>query len=98
MGVIGLRLDDFLMLYVDEMNAIVKAWNLREEELQKDSWERTRVGAAITIIPHVKKLPPLKKLLPLPWDHDSQDRRETVTKEEAFERLNSLRAHLATTE
>lgn len=92
-GVIGLSLNDFLLLYVDEINAIIAAWNERETELQKDSWERARASAALTIAPHVKKLPTLRQLMPLPWEGvEAKD--PEVGKEDAKERLKSLLAKM----
>lgn len=88
-GVIGLSLNDFLLLYVDEINAIIAAWNERETELQKDSWERARASAALTIAPHVKKLPTLRQLMPLPWEVGEAKAPE-VGKEEAKRRLSEV--------
>lgn len=90
---IGLSLNDFLLLYVDEINAIIVAWNERETELQKDSWERARASAALTIAPHVKKLPTLRQLMPLPWE-DGEAKAPEVGKEDAKERLKSLLAKM----
>lgn len=37
------------------------------EAADRESWERVRLLAAITVSPHTNKTVMLKKLLPLPW-------------------------------
>lgn len=67
-GCIGMSFDDFCRCYYDEFDAIWRAWKDAEEARTRDAWERTRLLAAITIQPHVKRKLTPQKLVPLPWD------------------------------
>lgn len=68
LGCIRLSYHDFCSCYPDEFFSICKAWrDMRDAEVRTD-WERTRLLAAITIQPHIKRKITPQKLLPLPWD------------------------------
>ena len=41
-GVIGLRVDDFLLMYVDEYEAVLKSHRETREQEYRDGWERMR--------------------------------------------------------
>lgn len=59
---------DFCACHIDEFEAIAKAWMEREENHERQEWERLRTLAAITIQPHIRKKLTARQLMPLPWD------------------------------
>lgn len=94
LGCIGLSYDDFCNLYQQEFAAVNKAWYQQQEALQQGEWERTRILAAISIQPHVKKKLTPEKLLPLPWDGKRRKAAKgdepELTKEQKHERFKEL--------
>lgn len=62
------------------------------EAQNRDAWERTRILAAITIQPHVKKKLTPKQLIPLPWDKKTTRRSEApkLTAEEKKRRFEEV--------
>ncbi|MBO5626613.1 MAG: hypothetical protein J5953_12620 [Prevotella sp.] len=91
----GMRLDDWCRLDVDDFNSAVKAWNEMRDGDEHGRWNRMRILASIVIQPHVKGKMSPERLLPLPWDkgRDRQaDKRkaETLSKEAQKERLEEL--------
>lgn len=61
--------DDFCLCTFDEFEAICEAWRGMAEGRNRAAWERTRISAAISIQPHVRKRITARQLLPLPWDN-----------------------------
>lgn len=79
----------------DEFEAVCKAYSDRGDAEFKESWERTRMLATITIQPHVSKKITPRKLLPFPWDKetpqgDSSKETPKLTAEEKKERFEKL--------
>lgn len=64
---------DFELCTIPEFEAVVKAWYEKEEARMQTSWETTRMLAAITIQPHIKKKITPAKLLPFPWDKTKEE-------------------------
>jgi hypothetical protein len=64
----GMRLDDWCRLDVDDFNSAAKAWSEMRDGGERGQWERMRVLASIVIQPHVKGRMKPERLLPLPWD------------------------------
>ncbi len=67
------------------------------ERQERDSWERTRILAAICIQPHIKKKITPKQLIPLPWDNKKQKPKSDepeLTKEEMKARFEELKKRL----
>ena len=96
MGVVGLSLDDFCRLSPEELNAVLQAHGEWSREEFRDGWERMRMGACITIQPHVKgKLTP-QKLLPLPWEREERPEqpKEKLTMAERKARMAAAMAKL----
>ena len=91
----GMRLDDWCRLDVDDFNSTVKAWREMREGEDRVAWELMRTHASIVIQPHVKgKLPP-NRLRPLPWDNVRERKAdklksEILSKEAHQERLEEL--------
>lgn len=85
-GCIGMSRDDFCACDFDEFAAICHAWHERGDALSRDSWERTRTLAAITIQPHVRKKLTPRQLLPLPWDCKKQIRSDAPVRTAEEER------------
>ena len=96
LGCIHLSYDDFCRLAPDEFNSVCKVYLDQEQSQYKDSWERMRMLACITIQPHVKnKLTP-QKLLPLSWDNKKprKAKAEHITAKEAEEKRKQIIALL----
>lgn len=96
LGCIHLSYDDFCRLTPDEFNSVCKVYLDQEQSQYKDSWERMRMLACITIQPHVKnKLTP-QKLLPLSWDNKKprKTKAEHITAKEAEEKRKQIIALL----
>lgn len=98
MGVVGLSYNDFCLLDVDEFSAICKAFEERQQLMEQQQWERTRLSATICIQPHVKnKLSP-QKLLPFPWDgkvpRHEDSKAPHLTHEQRQKRVDELEAKL----
>ncbi len=89
-GMIGMRLDDFLSLTPQEFEAINEAWRKNEEEHDKVEWERMRMLACITIQPHVKGHMRPQKLLPFPWEKPKVVRGEDMSLEERQKLMEKL--------
>lgn len=68
LGRMGMRLDDLRRLTVGEFEESVRQWMEKEEAKYHDEWERMRLLATISMMPHTKKHVTPHGLLPLPWD------------------------------
>lgn len=73
-GCVGMSFDDFCKCDHDEFRAICEAWRRKEENKNREEWERMRIMSAISIQPHVKNKITPKQLLPMPWDKDKPSR------------------------
>lgn len=92
-----MRMADFMVLTPAEAEAVCRAHREAEEQRSRDAWERMRMLASISIQPHVKKKIRPRDLLPFPWENGRKAQQgrpetETLTKEEAKERLQGLMA------
>lgn len=91
LGCIGLSLDDFLSLEVDEFEHICRAWHDMTEGREHSRWERARMAAAITIQPHVRRSVRPDKLLPFPWEKKPKaPTPKPVSQAQAKERFTKL--------
>ncbi len=94
-GCIGMRHEDFCLCTVDEFEGICAAWSEHQERIERQSWERTRILAAICIQPHVKNRIHPERLLPLPWDNATSPRpkhqAEELTPEQRLDRFMKLK-------
>lgn len=88
----GMRLDDWCRLDVDDFNSAVKAWNEMRDGDEHGRWNRMRILASIVIQPHVKGKMSPERLLPLPWDKKKGKKapKETLSAEAQKERLKEL--------
>lgn len=95
MGECGMGYEDFRRLTVPELEAVVEAHRRARESEVRDSWERTRTLAVMTMQPHCRKKLNALSLLPLPWDRGAQGRNQTKaapSKDEALARFRELAA------
>lgn len=69
LGVVGMRLDDFMRLTLKEADAVCHSYHETEEQRDRGAWERMRMLAAISIQPHVKKKISPKSLIQFPWEN-----------------------------
>ena len=93
-GCIGMSRDDFCACYLDEFEAIAKAWRERQEIKSQELWEQCRMLATISIQPHVKRRITPKQLLPFPWDRKASEAKRSaedkLTPEERLQRFEKL--------
>lgn len=80
---------DFEASTPGEFEAICRAYHEAEESRMRESWERTRMLAAIVIQPHVKKRVTPRELLPFPWDNRRPDA-PVISKEEQRRRVGEI--------
>ncbi len=78
----GMRLDDWCRLDVDDFNCAAKAWSEMRDGGERGQWERMRVLASIVIQPHVKGRMKPERLLPLPWDKGRYKKQGTRKRED----------------
>lgn len=91
-----LSYDDFCKMDFEDFTAVHKAFVEQRDADLKDKWERMRLLATITILPHINqkkgKLTP-EKLLQLPWDkRRKQEERKahTLTAAQQRKRMEEL--------
>ncbi len=92
-GNIRLRYDEFCGLTPDEFTHIYDAYSDEREEQYKDSWNRMRMLASISLQPYSKNHITPHKLLPFPWDNEDVRQAKDapkVSKEEALKRFEEV--------
>lgn len=90
-GNIGMLLDDFLRLEIEDFRAVYAVWCEHETMKERTAWERTRTLAAVCIQPYSKKRLIPKDIISFPWDNQKKEvSSEIVNKEAAKKRLTSL--------
>ena len=91
-GCIGMTRVEFCDCAYDEFEHICKAWREMTDSLNREQWERTRLLAAITIQPHIRKRITPRQLLPLPWDQKQSrdDKIPELTDEEKRKRFEEI--------
>lgn len=96
MGCIHLSFDDFCNCTIDELDAIIKAWQEQRQEELQGAWERMRMEAFLIVSPKLKKRLTPKQFLSLPWDtkkksyKSKSDDAPVLTKEESRARFEKL--------
>lgn len=96
MGVVGMSLEDFCRLRLDEVDAVLRSnAEARRGEAQR-AWEVMRMQTSMILGPFCKNLPSPDKLLPFPWDKtsDEEEPEVPITQEERIEQERRLRAAL----
>lgn len=87
--------DDFCRLSFAEFSAVLDAYTAQRDADYMNTWEQTRIMGFLTIQPHLKsgtQLTP-NKLLPFPWDKNTEEApAETLTVEQQRRRLEELAA------
>ena len=89
-GVIGLRVDDFLLMYVDEYEAVLRSYREAREQEYRDGWERMRMNASVCVQPHVRKKMSPKDIMRFPWDNEHRNKKPLPTREEAMAEYRNL--------
>ena len=93
MGCIHLSYDDFCRLTPVEVEHIYKEYREEQDSDYKDQWGRIRMLATIMIQPHLKKKITPQKLLPFPWESDTnglQKKEATITPAQSMKRFEEL--------
>ena len=86
----GLSLPDFRNLYPDELSAVFEAKQRQLDFQSRESWEQTRILAAISIQPYSKTRITPASLIPLPWDDHQEKSQAFLSKEDNRKRLEEL--------
>lgn len=78
-----------------EAEAVSDAYHEASQQRTRDAWERMRMLATISIQLNMKKRIRSEDIMPFPWDAEHKTdtenpKAETLTKEEAKERLRGL--------
>lgn len=68
-----MSLDDFDRLTPEEFDAVAEAYVKETEAAKRDRWERTRTCAAWAVAPYIKEGADPTKLIPLPWDAETDE-------------------------
>lgn len=95
LGCIRLSYDDFCKMDFEEFAAVHKAYAEQRDIDFRNDWQRMRLLATIVIQPHLaknKKITP-EKLLPFPWEKNTQKRSEKepkLTPEQQRKRMADL--------
>ena len=86
---VGLSFHDFCLLTPVELEEVFRAWREHHERGSRDSWERMRLHAVMTMQPHCKKRLNARSLLPFPWEKREAGPAESaaVSREEQRERF-----------
>lgn len=87
-----MSLGDFEQLTPQEYSAAVEAYNEYERNVARGEWNRMRMHAYLTIMPHVKRCPPPEKLCPMPWDKPKtpKPKGKPISKEAALARMQEV--------
>lgn len=95
MGVIGMSLDDFCRMRIEEIDEILRCNGQYRTDEGRRAWEVMRTQAFMTLSPFCKNLPEPRRLLPFPWDEedpaDESAPAEYVSAEERAENERRLR-------
>ncbi len=85
---------------MQEFSSIYKAYAAERDAAFKDSWERTRMLAALMLQPYIGKGKTLKPkdLLSFPWEEEkkSQEPKEKIDIEERRRRMERIARRLGT--
>lgn len=75
--------EDFMVSTPTEFTAISNAHREESDIAYRDSWERMRMQAAISIMPYAgKKGVEPRKILPFPWDEKKKPKDDGLTPQE----------------
>lgn len=99
LGRVRISYDDFCRCTPVEFEEVCKAWQETRDAEYKESWERTRLLATITIQPHVKQKLTAHKLLPFAWDNEQPEapQAKQMTAEQRRKRMDEIAKKLGTT-
>jgi hypothetical protein len=95
-GCVGMSLTDFERCTPSEFRAVWKAWQERETQRERRSWEQTRAVCVTLLQPYSKRALRGGDVLHFPWDdetesHPQQEAAEPLTHEEEMERYREAR-------
>ncbi len=96
-GCVGMSRESFERSTPQELEAIIGAWGRREQNHERQEWERTRLLACVVVQPFITERLTPRKLIPLPWDDQGGEStvKENLTvaerREKAKEFLERLR-------
>lgn len=88
----GMSTAEFEAMTPRRFAAAREAYLKEGERRMRDAWERTRMLAAVTLQPFVKRQVRASDVMSFPWDEREESRR--VTAEESRQRLADLLARM----
>lgn len=71
------------------MTALGLAWEGHERE-SRDKWEQTRIIAYNSALPYLKDDPTMEQFMPLEWDSEVKETKQSDDKVSGRERFNEL--------
>ena len=77
-------------MYPEELGAVFAAKQQQLDSQSRESWEQTRILAAISIQPYSKSRITPSSLIPLPWDEKEGEQHAVMSREDDRERLTAL--------
>lgn len=85
-------MDDFCRMAPGEFRAWMEAERKLSEDAERRAWERARMVAAVTLSPHLRKGASRdpRKLVPLPWDADGEEKEKAPAREISREEADAL--------
>lgn len=92
-GCVGMSLSDFERCTPLEFKAVWEAWQEREQQRERGSWERARMVCTMVLQPYAKQALRPRDVLPLPWDDEwaTEEPRTELTHEETARRYAAAR-------
>ena len=79
MGVAGISFDDFCRLRMEEVDEILRACGEKRSQEIHTQWEVMRLQTVMILAPFCQNVPQPKRLLPLPWDNETEEPEEPET-------------------
>lgn len=94
-GCVGMSYEDFVRLTPGELEVVFRAYKERRKADYRDSWERMRQLAVMTMQPHCKSRLSGRRILPFPWEREerrrpSADIPDKRTAREVFEAMRRI--------
>ena len=67
-GELGVAVEEFWNMTMRELINVVHGARAKQKVEYENGWSQTRYIAYYSMVPHLKNPPPMKDMLPLPWD------------------------------
>lgn len=88
-------MEDFEQCTPSEFHAIYHAWQKRELQMERSSWERIRMECLCMLQPHSKKKLHARDVMEFPWEKEERGKRRDERGEMKEERPKMSAAEIA---